>query len=74
MGSDKFYILFLMVSSTFLGCLAHDAFMFMLRHLDRFFNLEGNDKKTGAALVLFLEFIVFALGVSVAFFVHLLRS
>lgn len=73
MVSDYFFLMLFVVCCTNLGFLLYDAFRFMLRHLDKFFNLEGNDWKTGVALVLFLEFIVFSLGVSVAFFVYLVR-
>jgi len=61
MFPDYFYILFLIIFCTFLGCLVHDCFMILLDEFCKYVNQQGYNGKTVIALVGFLAFMVLIL-------------
>lgn len=68
-----FYIMVFMVCCTVLGCLVHDALLYLFRSIGKYLNFDGDDAKKAVAYVLFLEFAAFVLIVSAFFMVYLLR-
>lgn len=65
---DYFYILFLFVYSSFVGCLAHDAFSVLLDEFCKYVNARGYNAKTVLLLIGFVALMLLILAVPSAIF------
>ena len=65
---DYFYILFLFVYSSFVGCLAHDAFVILLDEFCKYVNQRGYNAKSVFLLMGFIAVMLLILAIPSAIF------